>query len=358
MAKKGRPLKPVAGYSTDQWTNMTPAQRSAARKHIRYHAKKILRPKPIPKPRPVKPMEGYTVDEWRSMSEKERCRYRKKHYRKTCPAWPRHLSMITSTVNRNKRRAAANRPLLPPVAIMYRELEAWLPLQTEFVVTQEWKFPMTLDNGRYCSLSMDRLDNERGYSWDNVVARPWCLNSPYAFSREQLANSRAKLLDTSVEPRQHWAKHLSKAFKHFDQNQVKVKNPELDLTTFRWFLRELFVRQGGRCAYTGFPMFVDRQDVDDVDRPYIVSVERLNPRLPYSTHNVALICRGVQFGVHGGHIHGQPCDEDYLMQNGVWNQDYWNNAMRIDDDVARQLELVRRDATTFLTPYLLQALGP
>jgi hypothetical protein len=74
---------------------------------------------------------------------------------------------------------------------------------------------------------------------------------------------------------------------------------------------------------------------------YTVSVERVDPRLPYTETNVVLICRGLNFGVK--HSHTKEFDERDLLENRVWNQAYWNESMGMTPDVLSALERARKE---------------
>lgn len=360
---RGRPLEPVEGISVAEWASMTLPERKRARERIRYHTVRKFAKKSIatadcerdsaPTEAPIirgslkfkidlttnilcypdrddviRADESYNFDANTNIL----CRHPSFNW-----VADRYNHALTATALKNKKRTLSGRPLLALPSFTIPELRAWLqPRQDVYIVTDEWKFKMTTERGYYWSLSLDRIDNEKGYSLDNIIPRPLCLNTTDAFTTVQLEHYRRTILN----PINHseWWFHLPKAFQFVHDHDV-VKNPEFRIGAFKYFLRRLFVRQGGRCAYTGFPMGVHSHL--DLPRCNTVSVERLNPRLPYIETNVVLICRGFNFGVQ--HRHGRACDEEDLMKNRVWNQAYWDESMGMTPELWAQVNQLRKE---------------
>jgi len=53
------------------------------------------------------------------------------------------------------------------------------------------------------------------------------------------------------------------------------------------FLKELYVNQQGKCAYSGLQLLLPSDNNTD----WIISLERINTSIGYITTNVCLICR-------------------------------------------------------------------
>lgn len=254
-------------------------------------------------------MAGFSKKQWKHLGPAKRQQERQKHDYVA----RRMRSVRTNTQQKNKRRTDASLPLLAPSDIDEEKLYGMLRDVRYFVVNDACRFFMTRDAATYSSFTLFRIDKNRGYTMDNVEPRPWCLCAPRAFTKEQLAHSRNTILDT-VDKSQ-WDQDLVHAFDFFGSNV----DPSLDVPTFRAFLKDLFIMQRGRCAYTGFPL-----ELKDVDSPYRVGVERRNPNIPYNPTNVVLICRGVQHG---------------LGKRIGWSQAYWDMSMAMSHDL---WELIRK----------------
>lgn len=59
-----------------------------------------------------------------------------------------------------------------------------------------------------------------------------------------------------------------------------------DMSLTRMDIRNMFVEQLGRCAYSGIPMRFSDGDTD-----WVMSLERKNPSMGYTVENCCLVCR-------------------------------------------------------------------
>jgi hypothetical protein len=65
------------------------------------------------------------------------------------------------------------------------------------------------------------------------------------------------------------------------------------------FIYERMVLQDGRCAVTGIPFEIDTgKDKSPFERPFAPSLDRIDNRLGYTSDNVRLVCRIVNFAAN------------------------------------------------------------
>lgn len=165
-------------------------------------------------------------------------------------------------------------------------------------------FTMSPERGPY-QISLDRIDDSKGYTKNNVRFVCWVFNSvpkwtstKFHFFQQKPGLQRrhtdphisAWLQKGGLAPRkiqqffnslQNGVKHRNKKFK----KQGRFGAQEMD--TDHWevnYLLDLYVRQKGRCAYSDLPIYPITNRPD-----WKVSVERLDPHKPYRKENIVLI---------------------------------------------------------------------
>lgn len=260
--------------------------------------------------------------------------------------------MQHTTIKRNKKGRQHGEPWWT------RETLLELMKKTDFfVVNEHIKFPLYHTNGHSCTTTVDRIDDDVGYTEFNVELRPHFLNTAHHFTKADLANLTREALNPI--PSEQWVQIESMLM--YDRNISLRKGPlkamyqraRNALFRKRWFvnegqskltnemllfLLELFVDQGGRCAYSGVPMLVAGQTC-----ARSVSVERLDSTRPYVDGNVVLICLALNARPAGRYSHPSLTEEQRQeeLRLGSFDQSIWDEAMGITPEVWAVMQNMR-----------------
>ena len=186
---------------------------------------------------------------------------------------------------------------------------------------------MMLTNGYHNSASFDRIENNIGYSNENIEIRPLFLNTPCKLTTQMLKDIidlREK--EQSEQVLTNIVKHLNKY--NYTNFFYKIANNAkshciTNRKTFEFnsiyecglFLIQKYIDQGGRCHYSNVPIYPESH------HPYRLSLERLNPMKGYSPNNIILIVIGLNGGVYGQFLNKNLTEDERLRssKNGKFN---------------------------------------
>ncbi len=203
-----------------------------------------------------------------------------------------------------------------------------------------FEFPMMITNGFHNSASIDRIDNTKGYTIENIEIRPTFLNSPRKLTTDNirqipiLRTTRREINELENIIKILETKILSHHF--FYQNSrhkktLKKRNLNFDFETIEEFVKFLidqYIEQGGRCYYSNIPISLLHND------NYTTSIERKNPSKSYSKENVVLIVVGLNYGIRGQFLNQYLSDEERFnaLNAAIFNQEYWDNCTLVDSE--------------------------
>ena len=217
----------------------------------------------------------------------------------------------------------------------------------------------------------DRINDSLPYSFDNISVRPHFLNSACSFKDEyvvvdEYGNSAIHNdfveLDTG-RYRKRTNNELHMVIEQItDNSKSDGKLYEMSETIFlkrsimenTWnsipdvllYIIELFISQGGRCAFTGYPMCFKFKN------PFAVTSFRRNQNGPFNVDNIILIVAGLntkRAGQRSKHLSEEVIHQAVL--DGSFNQTYWDNSTKADK--ARMDIEIHHDRV-----YLKKYLGP
>lgn len=210
------------------------------------------------------------------------------------------------------------------------------------------EFPMILTNGYYNTPSFDRIDDEKQYSYDNIEIRPHFLNTTYKLTTnciKELIKLREE--DRNTQELINIAKNISilhsndnffytnaKSIKQSSKSRKKERNFEFNFKNLKeltYFLISLYIKQGGRCAYTNVPIYPEKL------HKFKLSPERINPMLGYSKENLVLIVVGLNGPVSGQYLNKNLDNEEQIdaMNVGKFNQKYWDDCTKMTENLFR-----------------------
>lgn len=258
----------------------------------------------------------------------------------------------------------------------------------EFIVEQgenKLVFPVTHVGGHFNTISPDRIDDNKHYTWENIRLVPIMLNINNAFTNQELIRIIHEDVRLTTEQEHESIAHDIlmgiKSSVHYDdvlvvkreetkeisfnkfgkrcrgkgkeivgrgskgfiysmatnaQTKMRVrlepKNGNCEKFTVVDFMKiiiQIMIKDGFRCHYTHVPL---------VFRPksgcFMASIERKDTSLEYNTpNNDVLICSGLNYGVVGQR-HSELSKEERNQQriNGSFNQDYWDSVYHINDE--------------------------
>ena len=184
-------------------------------------------------------------------------------------------------------------------------------------------FEMTLEPGHWNTSSPDRYDDDIGYTNTNFRFRPAFLNTPHAFTDDEMRNlpllAQVAVLDDIEDiiakaKTRPWIKRpdgttrqvkgvfasIAGSIQRRTKGHAKDPNRLGDTTPRKSKdimdgMHVIARRQKYRCHYTGIPLIFATKS-----GPMKVSLERLNPRYTYGTPgNDVLCCVGLQSGQTG-----------------------------------------------------------
>lgn len=206
------------------------------------------------------------------------------------------------------------------------------------------EFHMMITNSYYNSASFDRIDDNLGYSLENIEIRPQFLNSLYKLTTENIR----ELVEIREQP-QDYKVLLSnyKKLRSFMRDIVartkncvsyKTRIITIDFKSdqeFIEYLIYLFIQQGGKCAYSYVPIY------PIVKHKYKLSIERKNPLLSYNKDNIVLITIGLNGRPCGQFLNKNISEEQrtLALNNGIFNQKYWDTCTKLTDDIRQKCEL-------------------
>ena len=221
-------------------------------------------------------------------------------------------------------------------------------------VLGDLEFPLKLTNGWYNTCSPDRIDDNIGYSIDNIEFRPSFLNNSYKIStqmireivimREVFTEENMQYLSCISKemslyndkfgkvhensPKIQLFYTISKTAKKDVENKEKSRNLQFDFYSIKEcavHLMKLFIKQGGRCSYSGCPLYLE------VSHPYKISPERIDPSKSYSKDNITLITIGLNAAPPGQWRNTKLSDEQIkiALDAAVFNQEYWDSSTKL-----------------------------
>jgi hypothetical protein len=162
------------------------------------------------------------------------------------------------------------------------------------------EIPLLLTNGYINSASVDRIDNSKGYTYDNVRVIPRFLNVSDDKMSKINPEDWTEILTNRERPRN--TEELTNIINHIENNFIsstffyklansaywhsKNNNLSFDFESIgecSLFLIKKFIEQGGRCAYIKIPIYLESK------HKYKTSIERINHTIGYTKENTVLI---------------------------------------------------------------------
>ena len=146
-------------------------------------------------------------------------------------------------------------------------------------------------------MSLERLDNNKGYIKDNLVLVCLEFNNQMHWSREKVSeiitildqNITENFIDLYTTP---YDKSPAKKLSDLScsaNSRAKAKSNEKRTMEYEMsasFIKELYNKQKGLCAYSGLPLrFGKREETN-----WLISLERIDVHRGYTKDNVCLIC--------------------------------------------------------------------
>lgn len=211
------------------------------------------------------------------------------------------------------------------------------------------QFPLMLTNGYHNTATFDRINDNLGYSINNVEIRPHFLNTTYKLTTDDIRNviklrqeirNEQELIDI--------AKYINNYDSHSafyrlanDGQRSDRKHSTNEFDTIRkygLFFVKTFIEQGGRCVYLNIPIF------PYLKHKYKMSKERKNPLIGYTKENTILIVVGLNGKPAGQFLSEHLTDEEreIALRAGIFNQEYWDECTKMTPEIAKKCEEVRQ----------------
>jgi len=118
------------------------------------------------------------------------------------------------------------------------------------------------------------------------------------------------------------------------------KNKKFDFDSLKeckLFLIKLYIKQGGRCAYSNIPIYPER------NHKYKLSPERIDPTKSYNKDNIVLIVIGLNGSPAGQWLNEDLSEQQHqiALKSGIFNQDYWNSCTKITPEIIIKMDKAR-----------------
>lgn len=268
-------------------------------------------------------------------------------------------NIFESTDKRNKKRIIKNLDLheIPKWSVedIHNLLITYKTYIIKDTILGDLEFPLILTNGYYNSSSVDRINDNFGYSENNIEIRPQFLNNLYKLTTEDIKY----IIKNRTNEQEH--ENLDKNYKklrsffsetiHSIEINIKNKKSDRNITVdfeskdeFINFLINLYVEQGGRCSYSYVPIY------PFTSHKYKISLERKDPRKSYNKDNITLITVG---------LNGRPCGQflnkyiteeqrEIALKNGKFNLEYWNKCTKLTEEEKNKCEFVKNSDKIYL----------
>lgn len=169
------------------------------------------------------------------------------------------------------------------------------------------EIPLLLTNGYINSASVDRIDNSKGYTYNNVRIVPRFLNVEDFKMSKINPEDWGEIMTLREMPRniEEFSEianivknnYISKTFFYGLANSASdhIKNSKNKNLIFDFeslgectiFLINKFIEQGGRCSYLKIPIYIKE------GHKYKASVERVNHNIGYTRENIVLIVSSI-----------------------------------------------------------------
>ena len=212
------------------------------------------------------------------------------------------------------------------------------------------EFPMMLTNGYHNTVSFDRINNNIGYSKNNIEIRPRFLNTTYKLTTQDIKNlveireqkqNLQELINISkninlVCNNSNFFYKLAKGAKE-GCSRSKEKHKTFDFINIKecvLFLIKKFIEQGGRCAYSNIPIY------PEASHKFKISPERIDPTKGYSSYNITLIVVGLNGPLSGQYLNKNLTEEErqVALEAGKFNQEYWDTCTKMTPDIRLRCE--------------------
>lgn len=207
--------------------------------------------------------------------------------------------------------------------------DTYEPQGTSFV------FKLKRERGWFNTLSCDRIDDSKEYILDNIQARPHILNSVKSLNdpdfvvldKKRYEERIESELKTIVDNFNNEIKRHPVQGKLYNMSTKYGKLLDMSVTKFISWLTKMFIQQGGRCAYTGMPMNLEKSNCFGVCMTRKVKCDG------WEKENCCLIIEGLN-NKHSG----RRGEDRQTIINGSFNQEYWNESTNSD---VERIEKVR-----------------
>lgn len=146
---------------------------------------------------------------------------------------------------------------------------------------------------------------------------------------------------------------ISRTFFYKLANGAKSHSSDKKIFDFKsisecaYFLIQIFIKQGGRCAYSNVPIYPIS------GHKYMMSIERKNPLNGYTKENIILIVAGLNCPP-SGQIHNKNRDEiekEEILKTSIFNQEYWDKCTLLTIErriICEKIRMIERNLLSSL----------
>lgn len=230
------------------------------------------------------------------------------------------------------------------------------PYKVRDTLLGDIEFPMKLSNGFHNSASFDRINDNLGYSKDNIEIRPYFLNTQFKLDTQDLKKiielrEQFQTLEELTEMSKIINSFDSKNFFYKLANSAKKRNKSFNFIDIRQcglFLIKKYIEQGGRCLYSNIPIY------PKTNHKYRISIERKDPSKGYNRDNIVLIVVGLNGKPSGQFLNQNLTEEErkIALKFGIFNQTYWDTCTKMTDDIDKKCKNAREYGKKILTEKL------
>jgi len=209
-------------------------------------------------------------------------------------------------------------------------------------------FPMMLTNGYYNSVSFDRINDDLGYTEENIEIRPQFLNTRYKLTTKDIKDLVEIREEKQNEQELIEIANCLSVFNYsnfFYKLALSIKSTTNERKSFNFdnisecalFLIHMYINQGGRCDYSNIPIY------PIVKHKYKISPERLDPLKSYSKDNIVLIVIGLNGSPCGQYLNKNISEEQrqISLDTGKFNQEYWNKCTKMSPEITKKIKEVK-----------------
>ena len=256
-------------------------------------------------------------------------------------------NLLSSMKNNSKRRNHKVHFTLDDIVKLLRDNNKYIIPNT---VLGKLIFPLQLTNGYYNTSSFDRINDDLGYSNDNIEIRPHFLNTPFKLTTQNIKDIiKIRELKQDLQELINIVNYINTYNKstHFFYKlamlaKVRSKKRNMNfnfetITDCAHMLIRKYINQGGRCVYSNIPIYPENNHL------YKMSPERLNPNKSYSEENTVLIVAGLN-GSPAGQWKNKLLtsgEREIALEAGKFNQEYWDKCTKITSDIKFKYEEAR-----------------